>query len=416
MLLNLERAIDYMRNYELDALVATSPANVTYFTDYASWLEPIFRDYMMDPGGSSSIREGYAVLPAEGEPAIVLNPEFAVNAADLWVKDIQIYGNSGLDFSLPPSAMTDDTHRKFYELARTAGRHRTPTEALAWILQDRGLTDARIGIELEGLDKKQRDAIQESMPKASIKDCTNLLRLIRMVKSAEEQDRLRRSADISERALMESLKLAKTGTPVSELSQRFRGRIADEGADFDHYAFCYRGLGLATEPHYVLSDVDITYIDVGCIYKGYFSDTGLTLSMRELSKEMQNRYDLLRDCVAAGAAAMKPGAKASAPAMAMREAMESFGDVGFPHGHGVGIEVRDYPILVPNNGLRIKDEVVDVASDLPIEEGMILNLEAGLICAGAGSFQVEQTFLIDSDGAKPIVEQDRSRPIIPGAA
>ena len=34
MLLNRSRAIDYMRRCELDAIVATSPVNVRYLSDF----------------------------------------------------------------------------------------------------------------------------------------------------------------------------------------------------------------------------------------------------------------------------------------------------------------------------------------------------------------------------------------------
>jgi len=35
-----------------------------------------------------------------------------------------------------------------------------------------------------------------------------------------------------------------------------------------------------------------------------------------------------------------------------------------PYGHGLGLEIREYPILVANNGLRITDDCVDVRSEL----------------------------------------------------
>ena len=50
MLFNRARAIDYMREYGLDVLVATSPVNITYFTDYFCWIDPLFKEYMMVPG------------------------------------------------------------------------------------------------------------------------------------------------------------------------------------------------------------------------------------------------------------------------------------------------------------------------------------------------------------------------------
>ena len=42
MLFNRERAIEHMDRCGLDALVATSPTNITYFSDYYCWLDKLF--------------------------------------------------------------------------------------------------------------------------------------------------------------------------------------------------------------------------------------------------------------------------------------------------------------------------------------------------------------------------------------
>src|SRR5689334_365333 len=98
MLFNKVRASDFMRRYGLDVLVATSTINVTYFSDYYCWLDGKFKEYMLRPGGSSDLMQsGYAVFPLENEPALVVNSLFAVNAADLWVRDLRLFGNPGLD-------------------------------------------------------------------------------------------------------------------------------------------------------------------------------------------------------------------------------------------------------------------------------------------------------------------------------
>ena len=101
MLFNRARAINYMQEYGLDVLVATSPVNITYFTDYYCWIDPLFKEFMMVPGASANLAQAYAVFPLEGEPALVVNPLFAVNAEELWVKDLHIFGSAGLDDSLP---------------------------------------------------------------------------------------------------------------------------------------------------------------------------------------------------------------------------------------------------------------------------------------------------------------------------
>ena len=87
MLFNKARAIEYMRRYELDVLVASSPANITYFSDYYCWADMLMKEYMLAPGGSSNLHQGYAVFPLEGDPALVINHSvFAVNAVDSWVR------------------------------------------------------------------------------------------------------------------------------------------------------------------------------------------------------------------------------------------------------------------------------------------------------------------------------------------
>ncbi len=415
MLFNKERAVEYMRRYDLDVLIATSPVNITYFSDYYCWLDSSFKEYMITPGASSNLFQAYAVFPLEGEPALVVSPLFAVNAADLWVRDLHIFGDPGLDDSLPPGELPDTINR-LNELVHGPQRNATSTDALLSILSGRGLTGARIGLEMESLPVEIADAIARALPGATIKDCTNLIRLIRMVKSSEENTRVTRAAQINEEAAMESLALARPGTPVADLVACYRSRVAELGAEFEHFAFGVRGLGIATEPNYVLTDDDLLYVDSGCIYQHYFSDSGTTLTMSEPSTDLFERHAALRACIASGVETIEPGARASAVSDAMWKTLNAHGiTASFPHGHGLGLEVRDYPIVVADNGLRIRDDCVDVPSDLPLESDMVINLEAGIFMPAIGSLQIEQSFVVTANGCRSLVPQDRTRPVQPPA-
>ena len=414
MLFNKTRAQEYMRRCGVDALVATSPVNITYFSDYRCWIDPLFKAYMMDPGAPSDLdpTAAYAIFPLEGEPALVASPTFAVNASDLWVRDVHIFGAHGLDDSLPLPELSD-AEQRIFDILHTQ-QNTTPTDALLSVLKARGLTNARIGIEMEGLSPRAKDAIEAGLPTAQIKDCSNLIRLIRMVKTEDELARLIRSAEISETAAMEALALARPGQPIADVVQHYRQQIAKDGADFDHFAFGLRGLGLATEPDYILTDDDILYVDFGCIYEGYFSDSGTTLTMCEPSETLIARHRALRECVEAGVEEMTPGIKASAAQAAMWKTLNSHGiTASSPHGHGLGLEVRDYPIIVADNGQRIQDDCVDIPSDLPLETNMVLNLEAMISMPGVGSLHIEQSFLVTPDSSRPLVPQDRMRPVLP---
>src|SRR5690349_3171673 len=115
MLLNRSRALATMQSCGLDALVATSPVNITYFTDYYFWIDSLMKEYMGAPGTSSNLPQAYAVLPAASEPALIVNPLLAINAADLWVKDLITFAHAGWDTSQTPQADPDECMQRFLD-------------------------------------------------------------------------------------------------------------------------------------------------------------------------------------------------------------------------------------------------------------------------------------------------------------
>ncbi len=415
MLFNRVRAESYMRACGVDVLIATAPVSVTYFTDYACWIDPLMKEYMMSPGAPAHIGQAFAVYPKEGDPALICSgAPMAVNAINLWVKDLRCYGASGADFSLPTSELPTDEHR-IYDLLAAAPSYVTAAEALAAVITDRGLASARIGFESDDVPGERYKAVCQALPRADFRNCSNLIRLIRAVKTRDEIDMLTRAAEISEVAAMEAFTLATTGKLIRPCIDHFRTRISELGADMDHFAYGYHGMGIATEPDYILREDFVEYVDWGCIYGKCYSDTGTTLALRPLSTEMQRRFDALRACMDVSTTVIRPGAKASEVSIPMKEVMTQHGITDtFPHGHGLGLEVRGYPIIVPDNGLRIRDDCIDVSSDLPLEEDMVVNLEAPLFMPGVGSLHIEESFLVTADGNRPLVAQERHMPVIPG--
>jgi len=408
MLLHLDRARDFMRRCNLDALVAASWVNITYLTDYYNWIDPLFREYMMAPGASSSLGQGFAVLPLEGEPAFIISPLNVVNAADLWVRDIVTFGAHGLDETVSPAALTGEGPRLLAALTQPAVAA-SPVQALVHALRSRGLLDARLGLDKEGLTASVNAALPGVLPRAQVKDASNLFRLIRAVKSPEEIRRLERSAQINEDVGLETLALAATGRSALDLVHHYRARVAALGADYDHFSFSPWGMGITSEAACTFAPGDIQFVDFGCLYGRYFSDTGMTLAVANVMPAMLERHAALRAAMAAGMAAIGPGIKSSAVRGAMWQALNDHGvTASNPHGHGLGLEIRDYPILVPDNGLRLRDDCIDEPSDLPLEVDMVFNLESAIFTAGAGSVHIERTFVVTPAGCRPLVQQDRS--------
>ena len=259
-----------------------------------------------------------------------------------------------------------------------------------------------------------RTQLFDLLPHATICNCSNLIRLIRMVKSEAEIGRMRGALEIAEVAAKTAFTGAVVGQPLDLITQAFHESVTRQGGRFEHMAYGPRGIGMIERSCEALRADDCFYADFGTVLDDYLSDTGFTFAARPLSGAMLEKYYALRDAVVETAAQMRPGVKASAVAKIFKDYCRKHRMTEiFPHGHGIGLELRDYPILVPDTGLSITDDCIDVPADLPLETGMVLNLEAPLFMPPEASLHVEQSFLITENDAVPLVEQDRIKPVVP---
>jgi D-alanyl-D-alanine dipeptidase len=410
VLANRERATRLMANAGVDALIACSPVNVRYLTGYWCWLAPLFREFMVAPGGSGElVVRNLAFLAADGHTALVLEPYWAVNAEAAFADEVLVAGGEA-PYAVDQAAAAPADLTALHGQITRADWSREPLAALAAALRARGLDRGRIGVELEAFGLAQLADLGRVLPEADLVDCTATLRLVRAVKTGAELELLARSAAIAEAAAQAVL---PEHASTAEAMRAFRAALGVEGADLDHLAYARAGLGFVTGGDVRLQPGETLYVDWGGIYEGWYSDSGTTLSVGEPDDEAQRRHGWVRDAVTAGAAALRPGVRGSDVQAIMQAALAEHGvTASFPHGHGFGLEVRDYPVLVPPNGRAIRDGLVDVSADLELEPGMVVNLEAPVLAPGAWSVHCERSFVITEAGSRPLADQDRERPLV----
>jgi Xaa-Pro dipeptidase len=385
------RARAAMEEAGIAAVVSWRPLNVRYLTGYWCWLAPLFEECMVAAGGSGELAmRNVALVTAEGAATLVVEPLWAANAGTVDA-DVHVAGD-GADAA-------------------------DPFDALATALAEYDLDGARLGIDLEGVPERTRAALRKRLPHAEVADCTNLLRLLRAVKSPAEIDALAASADVAERAAAAVLADAVPASTPGELLAAFRARVAADGADLDHFALAPRGDGFVTDAGAPLGDGEAMYADFGCLRHGWFSDSGTTLCVGEPEPAALADHAAARESVDAGVAAIRPGVTGSAVQAAMAGALIDRRIEGsYPHGHGLGLAVRDYPLLVPDRGARIRDDCVDVPADLPLEPGMVVNLEAPVLRPGLRSAHCERTFVVTATGCRPLLHQPREAPVVAAAS
>jgi Xaa-Pro dipeptidase len=402
MLLNKPRSYRLMREAGLDALVATSAANVAYMSDYFS-----------ESSKSNVGVQIYGIVPAtDAAPLGLVVPSLEV---DSWaeqpgdIDDLSVYGTLHRYRTGTAPLAADD--QRIFDRTMTSPLHAGPIEALVDALKRRGLTESALGLDETGLSPSVWSRVLEALPKARITPAGALFQTIRMVKTDEELARLRRSAEITEAAMVHAWTDVHDGSTELDLAKRFRMKVIELGAD---PAFWIVSVGRRTgHTHNRQADVplrsgELMKLDMGCRYQWYWSDVGRTKVLGTPSERQTKLYGILCAGVHAATAAVRPGVRASE---LFATAMRTIRDGGIPDyrrhhtGHGIGINVYDPPI-VQERGTK---EIFGIGdSDPPLEAGMVINIETPYYLIGELGFIVEDTMIVRDTGAELITHLDYS--------
>ena len=380
-----------MNERGLKAIVATTPNNVFYFSEFDCWMYRGFKEYFHMPGAPDILLQSYAVLPSEGDAAIIVKSDTAGFAKDLWIKDTRTY-----------SAPTD-----------TEAIEKGPSHALELSLKDRGITSGTVGIEPSNLSETVLLRTKKTLPNVRFVDCSNLIRLIRMIKTKEEIDRIKRAAEISEKAILRVLGELKPGMELGEIMTSYSAETAKEGAFFDHLIYDPQGSGITSSPNLRIQKNSFFFFDYGCIFGQYYSDSGKTIFVDGVSKEHSDTYQTLWQVIEETRDAIRPGILTSSILGMLSKKLASSGITKiYAHGHAIGLEPREHPVIMHGDYKKISDDVVSVSTDMPLEEGMTFNLEAPYDLPGVGSFQVERTFLMKDNSAEELFVQKEGLPFV----
>lgn len=212
MLLNKDRALGLMQEHKVDALVAVTPPNVYYLSDYDA-AEP------KDVPWTAA-----AILPRDPgtEPALVL-PDLELSLfveRRSWMP-VQAYHFSFDNESLAvfdtsvdePLDEADSKINLLLSEAITANGSAGSVRAVARALRRMGLSSARVGFD----DVRFGHAVQEVLKNLQPVDAAELLVRIRMVKSPDELALMRRAAKINQGAIEAAIAVAQAGAPWPEV-------------------------------------------------------------------------------------------------------------------------------------------------------------------------------------------------------
>lgn len=200
----------------------------------------------------------------------------------------------------------------------------------------------------------------------------------RTVKSEEEIDKIRRAQRIAEIAFADICNFLRPGISERDVMLRLNQTMMENGSEGESFPTIALTGSATSMPHGVPSaqrivqSGDFVLMDYGAMVDGYHSDMTRTVCVGKPSERMQQVYDIVLKAQAAGIVGAKPGITGRDMDKLARDIIEEAGygdNFGHSLGHGVGLEIHEFPNASPGTLAKL-------------ETGNVVTVEPGIYLPG----------------------------------
>jgi len=347
----------YIREQGVDALVSTSPDNLAYTIGY------VMPSLQL---GVRKRRFAAVVTPDGPDVLLVVTPEFKQAQADSRIRDVREYN-------------------EFTE---------SPTTLLADILRELGVTRGRVAVEMDHMPARDYLDLFRELPDTRFVDAEPIFDRLRMLKTEEERERLRRIGGIVHRAHIAAAAAARPGWTEMQYGNAIRDSVREQGGEGLNnlvVASGYRSTWSNSAPtQKALEEGEVIKVDVFAYDNGYQSDIARTVAVGEPTPFQRDIWARLVDIHSAMLEHVRPGAST-------RELWKLFVDefaardltptIRFA-GHGLGLSLHEEPYI-------------STYRDSRLEENMVLAIEPVTQVDGVG-FHIEDEVIVTANGCELI--------------
>ncbi|MGQ9646364.1 MAG: M24 family metallopeptidase [Thermodesulfobacteriota bacterium] len=323
--------------------------------------------------------------------------------------------------------------QKGFERAREESslKHVVPVTGRAQVkkvLKDSGFLNLKkIGLEMDTLPVNQYFRYQQTFPEYDWRDVSRTILRLRMIKTSYEVEQIRRAAQILHRGYQEIKGVIREGLTELEIDghlaliarrEGHMGILRMRGWNQEMtYAHVLSGENGATisfldSPHGGRGNTPAMAqgasfrrirrnepigIDYGIGVNGYVADQFRTLVIGDLPEELQRAHDVSVEIHALFMKEAKAGVSCSdlyrlalrkAESTGLGKVFNGYGEAKVKFvGHGLGLEIDEYPILAPRFNQRL-------------EPGMVIALEPMFVFPGKGIVGLEDDYLLTETGVE----------------
>ncbi|MEJ2248234.1 MAG: Xaa-Pro peptidase family protein [Candidatus Lokiarchaeota archaeon] len=356
-----DKAQKSLKKYGLDLLIASSPVNVFYTTGLpVTHVAPNPILYVL--------KNQYPFL------SMVKND--GEESAIIW----SLY-DSVEEFSwIDPS----EVHR--------IGSTEAAIKTLKTKIEEWGLNNGIIGLESQ-MPRYQADALRKSFPDAKYVNGDQAFLDMRLVKTEEEINRIKKSTEVTEKAIEACMEITKLGVKDTDLLKTARKTIIEEGAwGWDHLTMNIgpsdpEAPGLGTP----ITKDDIIRYDFGAVWEGYISDISRGIVIGEVPKKAVEAMNYMIQVQEFCVDHIKPGINSKELYDKTYKFLRNLTKRGFYliTGHSIGLECEEAHLFSTGGSMNRE-----------FEKNMVLDIEVWQNVRGQGLVGVEDCYRVTDKGCE----------------
>lgn len=266
---------------------------------------------------------------------------------------------------------------------------------------------SQAAIEKEHMNVERYERLLNLFPHASFVSAEEKLRMLRMIKDAQELKIIEEACTLADYAVQFGVSEIKEGKTELDVLNALEYALKQKGVTEMSFSTMVLTGANAASPHGTPGETkikkgDLVLFDLGVVVDRYCSDITRTVAYGEINDKQKEIYDTVLKAQLAAIDASKPGVSAAEVDLTARRIISNAGyGEFFPHrlGHGLGISVHEYPSLTETN-------------PLVIEEGMVYTIEPGIYVPEVAGVRIEDDVFITADGAKILTKFPKELQII----
>jgi len=400
-----------MDQFDIDLLIASTPENVTYLSDTVSWAPKVysysvdmFATYFRDNNLNSSL-----IVPSQEMTY--------VSASNTWINDFYTYGGKSALIQESEHVIESAEENTYLNLQNNDDkRFPTAVEALIASIKNNTTKKLRIAIDEDKMTHKSTLKLQEELDNCELIPSSDLLRLIRMVKTDDEISAMKAAADLNETActkVCNEIKIGMKELDIAEIYAQEVGKGLGKWLWF-HFGSGRRSVGIFPPTEKKIQPGEMWKFDAGLSLNNYQADTGWGGVIGQPNAQQNMIWEATLRGYNSAMSVIKEGVRPSEIQNAMIKGTQDGGlanHSGTFAGHAIGLEMRELPYVLGNKKM-VNSLYLPQDTDIPLPENTVLCIENPCQIFGVGGTQIEQTIIVKKSGYELLTKQDRKLWII----